>query len=142
MLTFFNRSHTESVTVDYCDFPEDALQESVECLTSSGFKFYCLHLEVANWMQVDASSVEEIRKRIRHAQKNEMFCSKSTAGIIHVIGFTFNLFPASPSWMDGILLKETLQLFLKGCRSFSWETGRDCNGRRSSEQAQDGGRDH
>ena len=99
MLMFFNRSHTESITVDYCDFPDEALKESVEYLSSSGFKFYCLHPEVANWMGTDVSSVEEIRKRIRHAQKNEMFFLKSTAGIIHVIGFTFNLFPASPSWM-------------------------------------------
>ena len=60
MLTFFNRSHTESVTVDYCDFPDEALKESVEYLSSSGFKFYCLHPEVANWMGTDVSSVEEI----------------------------------------------------------------------------------
>lgn len=50
MLTFFNRSHSESVTVDYCDFPDEALKESVEYLSSSGFKFYCLHPDVANWM--------------------------------------------------------------------------------------------
>lgn len=48
MLTFFNRSHSESVTVDYCDFPDEALKESVEYLSSSGFKFYCLHPDVAN----------------------------------------------------------------------------------------------
>lgn len=80
MLTFFNRSHSESVTVDYCDFPEDALQESVECLTSSGFKFYCFHPSVANWMQVDASSVEKIRNRIRHARKNGLFLFEINCG--------------------------------------------------------------
>ena len=100
MLTFFNRSHTESVTVDYCDFPEDALQESVDCLTSSGFKFYCLHLEVANWMQVDASSVEEIRKRIRHAQKNEMFLFEINCGNHSRYWFHFQSFSGF-TLMDG-----------------------------------------
>lgn len=113
MLTFFKRSHSESVTVDYCDFPEDALQESVECLTSSGFKFYCFHPSVANWMQVDASSVEKIRNRIRHARKNGLFLFEINCGSHSGYWFRFNLFPGSLLWTNGILLKETLQLFPK-----------------------------
>ena len=92
MLTFFNRSHSESVTVDYCDFPEDALQESVECLTSSGFKFYCFHPSVANWMQVDASSVEKIRNRIRHARKNGLFLFEINCGSHSGYWFRFQSF--------------------------------------------------
>lgn len=92
MLTFFNRSHTESVTVDYCDFPEDALQESVECLTSSGFKFYCLHPYVAHWMQVKASSVEKIHNRIRHARKNGLFLFEIDCGSQSGYWFRFQSF--------------------------------------------------
>lgn len=92
MLTFFNRSHSESVTVDYCDFPDDALQESVECLTSSGFKFYCFHPYVANWMQVEASSVEKIRNRIRHARKNGLFLFEINCGSHSGYWFRFQSF--------------------------------------------------
>lgn len=92
MLTFFNRSHSESVTVDYCDFPEDALQESVECLTSSGFKFYCFHPSVANWMQAEASSVEKIRYRIRHVRKNGLFLFEINCGSHSGYWFRFQSF--------------------------------------------------
>ena len=100
MLTFFNRSHTESVTVDYCDFLDEALKESVEYLSSSGFKFYCLHPEVANWMGTDVSSVEEIRKRIRHAQKNEMFLFEINCGNHSRYWFHFQSFSGF-TLMDG-----------------------------------------
>lgn len=110
MLTFFNRSHTESITVDYCDFPDEALKESLEYLSSSGFKFYCLHPEVANWMGTDVSSVEEIRKRIRHAQKNEMFLFEINCGNHSRYWFHFQSFSGF-TLMDGIHSKETLQLF-------------------------------
>lgn len=100
MLTFFNRSHTESVTVDYCDFPEDALHESVGYLSSSGFKFYCLHPEVANWMGVDVLSVEKIRNRIRHAQKNELFLFEINCGNHSRYWFHFQSFSGF-TLMDG-----------------------------------------
>ena len=92
MLMFFNRSHTESVTVDYCEFPDEALKESVEYLSSSGFKFYCLYPEVANWMGTEVSSVEEIRKWIRHAQKNEMFLFEINCGNHSLYWFRFQSF--------------------------------------------------
>lgn len=100
MLTFFNRSHTESVTVDYYDFPEDALQESVDCLTSSGFKFYCFHPYVAHWMQVKKSSAERIHNRIRHARKNGLFLFEINCGSHSGYWFRFQSFSGF-TLMDG-----------------------------------------
>ncbi len=70
MLTFFNRSHTESVTVDYYDFPEDAFAGIRGPSDIKRFQVLLLSPYVAHWMQVKKSSAErDSQSDSRHARK-------------------------------------------------------------------------
>ncbi|MFR1025847.1 MAG: hypothetical protein ACLSE8_05275 [Parasutterella sp.] len=131
MLTFFNRSHTESVTVDYCDFLDEALKESVEYLSSSGFKFYCLHPEVANWMGTDVSSVERDSQADQtRSEERDVFVRnqlRESFTLLVSLSIFFRLHPHG--WM-GFIQRKHCSCFQEECLSFLGKPERGCHGRK------------